>query len=347
METWASLTALAASSSFNSATAHRPWKPSRARRPCGARAGFNSATAHRPWKQVRGVPAGRGQEASIRPRHIGRGNRRSTKLPHPAEKSFNSATAHRPWKPSTPVCGSRRNIGDFNSATAHRPWKLTCDGKPASPTSWLQFGHGTSAVETPPGATTWVNLNHSFNSATAHRPWKPNPPSCRFAWPPKLQFGHGTSAVETSSRRGPRAAPSVLQFGHGTSAVETRIGGGMAVNPVALGFNSATAHRPWKPSQPACPRGHQPGQLQFGHGTSAVETLRRSAGWGGVQSASIRPRHIGRGNIATAAKLHSHERLQFGHGTSAVETPPSPVCRHRETVPRALQFGHGTSAVET
>src|SRR4051812_19804462 len=61
-------------------------------------------------------------------------------------------------------------------------------------------------------------------------------------------------------------------------------------------------------------------QLQFGHGTDAVDEIYAKA--------------------STAADI----MLQFGHGTDAVDDPDhsdiSPGCKPR------LQFGHGTDAVD-
>ena len=108
--------------------------------------------------------------------------------------------------------------------------------------------------------------------------------------------------------------------------------------------------------------------LQFGHGSSAVETrwqianitaLERasirprlfSRGNRGVQRsvrpggpASIRPRLFSRGNEAGAGREFALGMLQFGHGSSAVETYAKAKA---EIMSRPLQFGHGSSAVET
>ena len=191
---------------------------------------------------------------------------------------------------------------------------------------WLQFGHGTSAVETPiQNVTDKRNFESGFNSATAHRPWRRDRVATSWQIAGQLQFGHGTSAVETTSdEAGDGDRSTGLQFGHGTSAVETSS---------------------WQPSATIrCL------ELQFGHGTSAVETIdqpdtlprravvcfnsatahrpwRRSLQVASVSGpctggASIRPRHIGRGDLidVPADSRWTVRELQFGHGTSAVET---------------------------
>ena len=109
----------------------------------------------------------------------------------------------------------------------------------------------------------------------------------------------------------------MLQFGHGTSAVET-----LRLRPLLAchwSFNSATAHRPWR--------------------------LWRRSMLVTPEGASIRPRHIGRGDLSDVVHLAEAETvLQFGHGTSAVETIR---CISIHGYGCVLQFGHGTSAVET
>ena len=230
----------------------------------------------------------------------------------------------------------------FNSATAHRPWRLRKPEEFALNEYWLQFGHGTSAVETlirdyEKDLAKWLQFGHGtsavetcdrrrardglqvgFNSATAHRPWRPSATTKTRKTPARLQFGHGTSAVETCCLRGfkvqtPPASIRPRHIGRGDPALCKS-----SRRPTGR-FNSATAHRPWRPTIYV----NQPSvllRLQFGHGTSAVETS----------------------NVALAPKLLT--RLQFGHGTSAVETPHGHIRLFRAT---ELQFGHGTSAVET
>ena len=166
----------------------------------------------------------------------------------------------------------------------------------------LQFGHGTSAVETPSAS------NSSPRTLS-------------------LQFGHGTSAVETGHagcQSGNRPQASIrprhigrgnwptsangdwakrrLQFGHGTSAVETGVREWIARGNGCC-FNSATAHRPWRQCRAmSTPATEGFVRLQFGHGTSAVETRRyRSQACDFIDHASIRPRHIGRGDVEVAA----------------------------------------------
>ena len=182
---------------------------------------FNSATAHRPWKRSGRQPIARPLQASIRPRHIGRGNLMKI---DPDRADFALASI-RP-----------RHIGRGNQRQ---------DGQDAGRRE-LQFGHGTSAVETRfdllfdgwlalasirprhigRGNTGEVAAHQGgrsgFNSATAHRPWKPR--VCHRGAHPGTGFNSAT-AHRPWKPCGSRAAvctPTSLQFGHGTSAVETR-----------------------------------------------------------------------------------------------------------------------------
>ncbi len=110
-----------------------------------------------------------------------------------------------------------------------------------------------------------------------------------------------------------------LQCGHGTKAVENRHATRTAETGVRC-FNAATARRPWRTRRqgPACYRLRP---LQCGHGTKAVENrVRRRHGLVGPRRASMRPRHEGRGERASAsARSPTWAGLQCGHGTKAVE----------------------------
>ena len=184
----------------------------------------------------------------------------------------------------------------------------------------LQFGHGTSAVETAGNA--------SLESLARTR----------------LQFGHGTSAVETSTPAKRLVAPRP-RFNSATAHRPWRLVGTPLNGPRKSCFNSATAHRPWRPPTKGRSKrvlrelqfGHgtsavetrrmpsirdpRRSQLQFGHGTSAVETCLPPDRYVGLRRASIRPRHIGRGDRrGQLPRWMPATMLQFGHGTSAVET---------------------------
>ena len=159
---------------FNGATAIRPWKH-RPARPCGWRqTAFNGATAIRPWKQRSSMfsqPAPSSLQwshghstvetfqgdwgcrsrlvPSMEPRPFDRGNegsRQSVASGRPAGSTFNGATAIRPWK-QLRTAHPQREACSFNGATAIRPWKLL-------PTSM--------------SGPRWS----PFNGATAIRPWK-------------------------------------------------------------------------------------------------------------------------------------------------------------------------------
>jgi len=111
--------------------------------------------------------------------------------------AFNSATAVKPWK-HVRRGASVVDSAAFNSATAVKPWKLPGAEKMTRTELYLQFGHGSEAVET---ATYFAPIpQHSG-----------------------LQFGHGSEAVETRDEiwLGETFFRS-LQFGHGSEAVETR-----------------------------------------------------------------------------------------------------------------------------
>ncbi len=84
--------------------------------------------------------------ASMGPRHRGRGN------------------------PSTPA-SCPRPVSSFNGATAQRPWKFGWWHWSGYGDYWLQWGHGTEAVEI----------------------WRREPEPQFLIW---LQWGHGTEAVE-------------------------------------------------------------------------------------------------------------------------------------------------------
>ena len=138
----------------------------------------------------------------------------------------------------------------------------------------------------------------------------------------QLQFGHGTSAVETTPplRCTCRPSRSTLQFGHGTSAVETLGGSCFRHNRVRSGFNSATAHRPWKRPCAQLPKSaRQQASIRPRH--IGRGNMNCYLDYEPLGTASIRPRHIGRGNPNRSRKTRSYSLvLQFGHGTSAVET---------------------------
>src|SRR5581483_4421733 len=115
-----------------------------------------------------------------------------------------------------------------------------------------------------------------FNGATARRPWRtptpgvPPPRSCT------LQWGHGTKAVENAAPARGRSFP-------------------------VWHFNGATARRPWRTPGD----GHGGGEcgcreLQWGHGTKAVENWHRRR-----------------------TSVPAPKSLQWGHGTKAVENPRS------------------------
>ena len=158
--------------SFNSATAKRPWRTRRTSRPWDVRDCFNSATAKRPWRTWRCL--------------LFKRLRKSLQFGHSQKAVENTGRCCEPF--------SRRC--SFNSATAKRPWRTEKPLERRTETDALQFGHSQKAVENlnprhtfsapcsasirpqPKGRGERVDLGtalpkgESFNSATAKRPWR-------------------------------------------------------------------------------------------------------------------------------------------------------------------------------
>ena len=189
---------------------------------------------------------------------------------------------------------SRLSRFRFNSATALQPWKHSWAESAAPQSTWLQFGHGSSAVETgTPRARTNSTFSR-FNSATALQPWKPQLRPCSLGrswrfnsatalqpWKPQPIYCHGAHA---SASIRPRL------FSRGNEPTREPQSGKDAC------FNSATALQPWK--------------LLAQEGATADQ-------W----AASIRPRLFSRGNWERDRSNAAYvAELQFGHGSSAVET---------------------------
>ena len=87
---------------------------------------------------------------------------------------------------------------------------------------WLQWGHGSEAVETPRRIRLSMGILDRFNGATALRPWRQIDGRPVIIMGGALQWGHGSEAVETFEAR------QDLRF-------------------LPTGFNGATALRPWRP----------------------------------------------------------------------------------------------------
>ena len=116
--------------------------------------------------------------------------------------------------------------------------------KSRSVLTWLQWGHGISAVD-----TTWEKLNTvedmlaSMGPRHFSRGYHSFPVMSQS--PSRLQWGHGISAVDTIEQSFLYKYDGTLQWGHGISAVDTQL------------------PRPVEVQDP---------QLQWGHGISAVDT---------------------------------------------------------------------------
>ena len=235
----------------------------------------------------------------------------------PPGMGFNSATALQPWKPPQ-TAAPGRGEGRFNSATALQPWK------PANCRTWamrggaLQFGHGSSAVETSIRGSEGP-CSDCFNSATALQPWKPrrtlvlrqliqyrfNSATALQPWKPS----HGRSRV---TGQGPASIrPRLFSRGNLPYVAESVERGNASIRPRLFSRGNSTECLPriWASA------------LQFGHGSSAVETPTITLGGAAMREASIRPRLFSRGNAARQVGRPPAARvLQFGHGSSAVET---------------------------
>ena len=206
--------------------------------------------------------------ASIRPRLFSRGNHSiPARLTHKGDR-FNSATALQPWKrcePQVPRPLARRasirprlfSRGNLNRGLqaggqgalqfghgSSAVETLHCRNRAGAPFG-LQFGHGSSAVETRTLAHTLRTLCARFNSATALQPWKLGIPAPDLAQMiaasirPRL-FSRGNASKLTVHRIKKFASIRPRLFSRG--------------NPYRAGrrgfaprrFNSATALQPWK-----------------------------------------------------------------------------------------------------
>ena len=114
--------------SFNEATASLPWKRPHQLLHSPAPKCFNEATASLPWKHdarsARTAPRG---IASMRPRHLCRGNVSVPARLRHGHRGFNEATASLPWKRSAPTT-MPPSPTSFNEATASLPWKPRTHG---------------------------------------------------------------------------------------------------------------------------------------------------------------------------------------------------------------------------
>ena len=256
--------------------------------------------------------------ASIRPRLFSRGNHSiPARLTHKGDR-FNSATALQPWKrcePQVPRPLARRAsirprlFSRGNIDISYRPVFMAF----ASIRPRL-FSRGNNPQNG------WRDCcPRCFNSATALQPWKLGDDT---------DLGMSIGGASIRPRLFSRGNSSAAQWSTKTPRC----------------FNSATALQPWKQGRAHLSKGVCR-MLQFGHGSSAVETGRWFRQSPHRSSASIRPRLFSRGNAQHLPLEPAHvRRLQFGHGSSAVET----VAAVEDWCAREkLQFGHGSSAVET
>ncbi len=188
-----------AMSSFNAATARRPWRTSADRLRYGRHESrFNAATARRPWRTRGNTPSRQpASEASMRPRHEGRGEPMTddsaarvqsvlqcghgTKAVENSNLSVYKTSVDRAsMRPRhegrgelVPSSDGFYGGGSFNAATARRPWRTQAAAADVS-----------------------ARAAARFNAATARRPWRTasrGPPDASAA---ELQCGHGTKAVE-------------------------------------------------------------------------------------------------------------------------------------------------------
>jgi hypothetical protein len=101
-----------------------------------------------PWRTTRG--GGHrflSQQASMRPRPRGRGERGRRCRPFPSDDRFNAATAQGPWRTSANDYAYVATTNCFNAATAQGPWRTSANRSAVILPTLLQCGHGSGAVE--------------------------------------------------------------------------------------------------------------------------------------------------------------------------------------------------------
>ena len=230
--------------------------------------------------------------ASMEPRLGGRGNIRPRSLSSQGEPSFNGATAWRPWKPSTSPM-ARRRATRFNGATARRPWKRRgCSMMMTWSSGWLQWSHGSEAVET------WTPEQH----AEVKR------------W---LQWSHGSEAVET---RGSAHSPRRQRCFNGATARRPwKPPYGQKCGRGWRSFNGATARRPWK-RMSRSGKDTSTGPLQWSHGSEAVETRRPGSIRAGIPLLQWSHGSEAVETRSRDTQTRATEGLQWSHGSEAVET---------------------------
>ncbi len=289
--------------------------------PTGSSAGssFNAATARRPWRTHLHTGT-RGPQNSLQCGH-GPKAVENTSPSSPSGGSgsgFNAATARRPWR--TPALGQFR-LGPVGLQCGHGPKaveNLRAEGVGPEQDGEASMrprpeGRGERSGAAPARATSGC-----FNAATARRPWRttsfiascdqclkasmrPRPEGRgERTWRDRFIIHYHASMRPRPEGRGeppmslPRSRGSTrLQCGHGPKAVENRRTRPRGTSP-GRGFNAATARRPWRTSaRPAGCSGQ--GRLQCGHGPKAVEN-KASGGTNDLANlASMRPRPEGRG----------------------------------------------------
>ena len=238
-----------------------------------AQVGFNGATAFQPWKPGRTEGAARpgqglqwGHGLSAVETRVGRS---------PPATSVPASMGPRPFSRGNTVkrgVVTFPELAGFNGATAFQPWKR--GGRDSQCLLHLvrasmgprPFSRGNDSL-----GIVVLLVADRFNGATAFQPWK-------------LDEKHTALSGTYQASMGPRP------FSRGNVlSVPCR-------HPVQRSFNGATAFQPWKPEPEAGPSSQDHGQLQWGHGLSAVET----------------PNVLNEGIEIIL--------LQWGHGLSAVET---------------------------
>ena len=251
---------------------------------------------------------------------------------------FNGATAFRRWKHGEPPPSGSLQWG-------FRRWKLRLlhsgDGLAVLPdTSWPQWGHRLSAMETGVGVLVLDSAASSLRNIFSY---------------PGLQWGHRLSAMETVQAirvlhrpsMGPFRRP-VIQYPTSPSMGPPPFGDGN----YRISFNGATAFRRWKQRPP--------------DSTPSMFSAMRNT----IRQLSSGP-PFGDGNLTVPVLFVLYGILQWGHRLSAMETTtvgysgrpssgtfngatafrrwkpvlqPGPALRG---VIRYLQWGHRLSAMET
>ena len=172
-----------------------------------------------------------------------------------------------------------RTVGEntsFNGATAFQPWRQSSlSTAHGSARTWLQWGHGLSAVETRGLHSRGVIRREA---SMGPRPFSRGDPGAPRALRSASSRFNGATAFQPWRRRDLR---------HGRLRGRAR-------------FNGATAFQPWRLGALRWVTSPEE-ELQWGHGLSAVETIRNADASATKKVASMGPRPFSRGDMPNLA----------------------------------------------